>query len=193
MKRVMLYLLSLILITAQAEEFEVLSEPVDLPSSAGVMVDLVIPTDENVLLPTEEDPVIDDGKDEISIDAGAEPVDVVPDDAVEVIQPSDEPPELSTTGEFPTPEPVEESVYQLVVSPTPEPTPSLPPDVSIPPESKDVPLSTDEPSFTPEAVVSPPPEPDVEQTAAPIIFIVTCRATRTSITYTFAPVEGDPP
>lgn len=193
MKHVMLYLLSLILITDQAEKFEVLSEPVDLPPSEEVVMEPVIPANEIVLLPTEEDPIIDDGKDEISIDAGAEPMDAVPDDAAEVIQPSDEPPELSATEEFPTPEPVEESVDQLDVPPMPEPTPSLSPDVSITPGPTDVLLSTGEPSFTPEAVASPPPDPDVEQTAAPIMFTVTCRATRTSIAYTFTPVEGDPP
>lgn len=193
MKRVMLYLLSLILITAQAGEFDVISKPVELPSSEEVVVELLIPTDVIVQLPTEEPPVIGDGEAEINEDSSVEPMDVVPDDAAEVIQPTVDKSELSAVEDLSTPEPVEESVYQMVVSPTPEPTPSLPPDVSIPPESKDVPLSTDEPSFTPEAVVSPPPEPDVEQTAAPIMFMVTCHATRTSITYTFTPVEGDPP
>ena len=193
MKRVMLYLLFLILITAQAEDFEVLSEPVDLPSSEEVVMVPVIPANEIVLLPTEEPPAIHDREAEISIDTGAEPMDVVLDDAAEAIKPSDEPPELSATEELSTPEPVEEPVYQLDVSPTSEPTPSLPPDVSITPEPTDIPLSTDEPSFTPEAVVSPPPEPDVEQTAAPIMFTVTSRATRTSVTYIFKPVEGDPP
>jgi hypothetical protein len=65
MKRVMLYLLSLILITAQAEEFDVISEPVELPSSEEVVVELLIPTDVIVQLPTEEPPVIGDGEAEI--------------------------------------------------------------------------------------------------------------------------------
>ena len=111
----MLYLLSLILITAQAEEFDVISKPVELPSSEEVVLEFLIPTDVIVQLPTEESPVIGDGEAEINEDSSVEPV------------------------------------------------------------------------------VSPPPEPDVEQTAAPIMFMVTCHATRTSITYTFTPVEGDPP
>ena len=101
MKRVVLYLLSLILITAQAEEFDVVSEPVELPSSEEVVVELLIPTDVIVRLPTEEPPVIGDGEAEINEDPGVEPT--------------------------------------------------------------------------------------------PIMFMVTCHATRTSITYTFTLVEGDPP
>lgn len=138
----MLYLLSLILITAQAQEFEVLSEPVDLPSSEEVMVELLTPTDEIIQLPTEELSVIDSRETEININAGAEPLDDVSDDAVEVIQSSDEPPELSATEEIPAPEPVEDSVDRLHVPPTPEPTLSLSPDVSITPGPTDVPPST---------------------------------------------------
>ena len=185
MKRVMLHLLSLILITAQAEKFEVLSEPVDLPSSEEIVLELLIPTDEIVLFPTEESPVIDNREAEISIDTGAEPMDVVPCDAAKVIQPNDGMTELSATEEHSTIEPVD----KLDVPSRLEPTPMLP----ITPEPTDVPVAAVEPQPMQEAASSHTPEPHVDPTAAPIMFTVTCRATRTSIAYSFMPVEGDPP
>lgn len=178
-------LLSLILITAQAEKFEVLSEPVDLPSSEKVVLELVIPADEIVLFPTEESPVIDYREAEISIDIGAEPMDVVPCDAAEVIQPTDRMTELSATEEHSTIEPVD----MLDVPSRLEPTPMLP----ITPEPTDVPVAAVEPQPMQEAASSHTPEPHVDPTAAPIMFTVTCRETRTSIAYSFMPVEGDPP